>query len=296
MSHIRIARGAFYSVLVMSLALSITVTPGGAQPKNEKGQKPACVRQHNNKVLRRDAAMNHLIREDRGDLNGHFSQLEKQDLSIRKQEQRDSRMNGGRLTSQERKQFNGEENHLQSQINRDNSGRGDSQFQANHPLRSEVLGRDNNLNKVIGEDKGDLNGHYGQLEKDDQSIQRQEQRDAAKNGGRLTGQEYNQLNREENGLGRQISKDNSGAGDAQFQANHPLRSEVLGRDANLNSQINQDKGNLDGQYTNLKRSDNSIKRQEQRDAAQNGGYITNQQQLQLNKEENNLQNKIIQDN
>ncbi len=157
----------------------------------------------------------------------------------------------------------------------------------------EVLSRDASLNNQLNQDKGDLNGHYGQLKSEDNSIRRQEQSDARQNGGYITKQEQGQLNHEENGLQRhRLNRDNSGAGNSQFQTNHPRRSEVLGRDANLNSQLNQDKGDLSGQYGNLKSEDQSIRRQEQRDARKNGGYITQQQQAKLNSEESNLQSQI----
>ena len=165
-------------------------------------------------------------------------------------------------------------------------------FKQQHPARAEVLGRDNNLNRELKEDKGDLNGHYNQLKTQDNSIRRQEQADAARNGGHITGQEDRQLNREENGLSRQINHDNQGAGDAAFQKNHPLRSEVLGRDANLNNQINGDEGHLSGHYGQLKSEDNAIKRQEQGDAARNGGHLTGQEYKQLNHEENGLNRQI----
>ena len=243
-------------------------------------------------VLRRDNGLNRQINEDKGDLNGHYGQLKHEDNSIRRQEQNDARENGGHITKQEQGQLNHEENGLQRQVNRDNSGAGDAQFQANHPRRSEVLGRDANLNSQINQDKGDLNGHYGQLKSEDNSIRRQEQNDARQNGGHITSQEQGQLNHEENGLQRQVNRDNSGAGDGQFQANHPRRSEVLGRDANLNIHINQDNGDLNGHYGQLKSEDNSIRRQEQNDARQNGGHITKQQQARLNSEESNLQSQI----
>ena len=246
-------------------------------------------------VLGRDAGLNSQINQDKGDLNGHYGQLKSEDNSIRHQEQRDAAQNGGHLTGQEYSQLNREENGLQRQVSRDNYGAGNSQFQANHPWRSQVLGRDAGLNSQINQDKGDLNGNYGQLKSEDNSIRHQEQRDAAQNGGHLTGQEYSQLNREENGLQRQVSRDNYGAGDSQFQANHPRRSEVLGRDASLNNQISQDKGSLSGQYGNLRQDDQSIRAQEQRDARRNGGYITSAQQAQLNGEENTLQSQISAD-
>src|SRR5579885_557152 len=247
-------------------------------------------------VLGRDNHLNNMINQDRGDLNGHYNQLKSEDASIRRQEQRDAAMNGGHLTRGEYNQLNREENGLGRQISRDNYGAGNAQFQQNHPWRSEVLGRDANLNNQINQDRGDLNGHYGQLKSEDRSIQLQEQRDAAMNGGHLTRGEYNQLNREENGLSRQISRDNYGAGNAAFQAAHPRRSQVLGQDASLNNQINADKGHLSGQYGQLKREDRSIQVQDRKDAARNGGYLTQQQQQHLDNEETALQNQINMDN
>jgi hypothetical protein len=167
-------------------------------------------------------------------------------------------------------------------------------FQQAHPIRSEVLGRDANLNNRINQNRGDLNGQYGRLESENNAIRRQEQMDAARNGGHLTGQEDRQLNREENGVSRQIGRDNYGAGDAQFQENHPLRSEVLGRDANLNNRIDANVGNLGGQYGQLQGENNAIQRQEQIDAARNGGHLTGQEYRQLNGEQNNLSRQIIQ--
>jgi len=54
----------------------------------------------------------------------------------------------------------------------------------------------------------------------------------------------------------------------------PARAEILRRDANLNTDINQDKGDLSGHYGQLKSEDNSIRHQEQVDAARNGGHLT----------------------
>lgn len=80
-------------------------------------------------------------------------------------------------------------------------------FARQHPRRAQVLGRDNNLNNRINANRGNLGGHYGQLKSEDKSIHRQEQRDAAQNGGHITKGEQNQLNREENHVNNQIIKD-----------------------------------------------------------------------------------------
>lgn len=173
-------------------------------------------------------------------------------------------------------------------------------FAHNHPRRAEVLRRDNRLNGDINRDAGRLGGNYSALKTEDQGIRRQEQADAAAHGGHITRQEQQQLNGEENTLRSQISQDYTGKGSglgggSTFAQKHPRRAEVLGRDGNLNNMINQDKGQLGGNYSALKTDDRSIRTQEQQDARANGGYITRQQQQQLNQEENQLKQQVSQD-
>lgn len=166
-------------------------------------------------------------------------------------------------------------------------------FAQKHPRRAEVRGRDRNINRRINADRGHLGGQYGHLEHQDRSIARQQRQDARANGGYLTKGQQGQLNREENSLGKETYFDNK---NNKFVQNHPRRSQVLGRDANLNSQINKDQGHLGGNYSNLEHQDRSISRQEQQDARANGGHITSAEQSQLNQEESNLRNQINQDN
>ena len=172
-------------------------------------------------------------------------------------------------------------------------------FAQNHPRRAEVLGRDNRLNNQVNNDRGHLGGQYGRLKSEDSSIRSQEQADARANGGHITRGEQAQLNREENGVQRQIDRDNSGRpgrGGGLFAMNHPRRAEVLGRDNGLNRQINGDAGHLNGQYGQLKSEDQGIRAQEQTEAGLNGGYITRPEQHQLNREENQLQRQVNRDN
>lgn len=81
----------------------------------------------------------------------------------------------------------------------------------------------------------------------------------------------------------------------RFDNRHPRRSEVLDRAGNINNRINADRGNLDGHYRQLKREDQAIRRQEQRDARMNGGHITAGEQQRLNREENRLNKQIRRD-
>jgi hypothetical protein len=166
-------------------------------------------------------------------------------------------------------------------------------FSQNHPRRAEVLHRDNHINNRINNNYGHLGGNYGHLEHQDNSIRRQEQHDAKQNGGYITKGQQGQLNREENSLSKETYFDNK---NNAFVKNHPRRSQVLSRDANENYRINKDEGHLGGNYNKLASEDKSIARQEQRDARQNGGYITTQEQGQLNREENRLNNQIRHDN
>jgi hypothetical protein len=165
-------------------------------------------------------------------------------------------------------------------------------FAQNHPRRAEVLRRDNHINNRINNDYGHLGGKYGHLEHQDYSIRRQEQQDAKQNGGYITKGQQGQLNREENSLSKETYFDNK---NNSFVKNHPRRSQVLSRDANLSYNINKDEGHLGGNYNKLEGEDKSIARQEQRDARQNGGHITTQEQGHLNREENRLNNQIRHD-
>lgn len=70
-------------------------------------------------VLGRDGRINNQLNRDYGHLNGHFGQLKAEDRSIRRQEQRDFRRNGGFITRGQQARLNHEENHVQRQIRRD---------------------------------------------------------------------------------------------------------------------------------------------------------------------------------
>ncbi len=80
-----------------------------------------------------------------------------------------------------------------------------------------------------------------------------------------------------------------------FGQHHPRRAEVLHRDSYLNREIRCDRGNLGGRYWQLESEDGRIRRQEQRDARLNGGYITPAEQYRLNWEESRLQRQINRD-
>ncbi|MBX9720546.1 MAG: hypothetical protein K2X81_04035 [Candidatus Obscuribacterales bacterium] len=96
---------------LMALLVSI---PSSAEAYPIKGWHPA-----RREVLGRDRAIRNELYADRGHLGGHYNQLMREDHTIRRQEQRDARMNGGHLTRAEDRRLNHEENRLQRQINHD---------------------------------------------------------------------------------------------------------------------------------------------------------------------------------
>ena len=169
-------------------------------------------------TLGRDRNINNRINQDRGQLGGHYNQLERQDQSIRRQEQRDARINGGYITPGQQKQLNREENHVNREIRTDYTGNagggggggwgnGGQNFAQNHPRRAQVLSQDQGLNSTISQDKGNLGGNYGNLERSDRSIARQEQRDARMNGGYITQGQQQQLDNREANLQNRLNKD-----------------------------------------------------------------------------------------
>ena len=121
-------------------------------------------------VAKRDRHLAGQMNKDYGNLSGHYNQLQKQDAAIRKQANADMKANGGHLTKTQKKQLNGEENALRSEMNADKGPPPKTQFEQNHPRRAEVLHRDNRINGDINADAGKLGGNYGSLKQQQQSI------------------------------------------------------------------------------------------------------------------------------
>ena len=85
----------------------------------------------------------------------------------------------------------------------------ETQWQKDHPRRTEVNKRLNNQNKRINKEvkEGEITkGQAAKLHKEDHQI-RQEERDmASQNGGHITKQEQRTLNQQENAVSKQIGK------------------------------------------------------------------------------------------
>jgi len=173
------------------------------------------------------------------------------------------------------------------------SANAETQWQKNHPRRTEVNARLKNQNKRInqGAKEGELNkAQAGKLHKEDSQI-RQEERDmASQNGGHITKSEQKVLNQQENAVSKQINKD-----EAQWAKDHPRRDQVNDRLENQNKRINQEvkEGELtQGQAAKLHHEDNQILQEERDMSSQNSGHITKQEQNVLNQQENGVSKQI----
>lgn len=83
----------------------------------------------------------------------------------------------------------------------------EGQFDKTHPRRAEVNKRLNNQDKRIHKEvkEGDMSkGEASKLHKEDRHIRKEERKMASQNGGHITKQEQKKLNRQENGVSKQI--------------------------------------------------------------------------------------------
>jgi len=85
------------------------------------------------------------------------------------------------------------------------------------------------------------------------------------------------------------------AQETQWQKDHPRRAEVNGRLANQDKRIQQGEksGKLTpGQAKQLHKEDKSIRKEERRMAARDGGHLTKKDQAKLNRQENRVSQQI----
>lgn len=85
----------------------------------------------------------------------------------------------------------------------------ETQWQKDHPRRTQVNSRLNNQNKRINneEKSGQINkGQARQLHSEDHAIRQEERTMASTNGGHITKAEQKSLNQQENQVSQQIGK------------------------------------------------------------------------------------------
>ena len=82
---------------------------------------------------------------------------------------------------------------------------------------------------------------------------------------------------------------------ADFDKTHPRRAEVNKRLDNQNARVDNkvDEGKMSkGEAKKIHKEDHAIRKEERRDAAENGGHITKAEQKHINHQENKVSKQI----
>lgn len=135
-------------------------------------------------------------------------------------------------------------------------------------------------------------GEAARAERTQANIDRQVHNDRMANGGRLTGQERQQINGEQNAASRQIYREN-------HNANSIGANQVNQREANQEQRIAN--GERSGQMTSgeaarSQRWQSNIAQQTHNERMGNGGPLNQQQRQQVNREQNRASGQIHQEN
>jgi hypothetical protein len=133
---------------------------------------------------------------------GETANLENKEAAINGETKADRAANGGKLTSAEKTQINGQQNKLSNQIYNDKHN-----ANVQHNGTGEVGQRKENQQDRIaqGVKSGQLTpGETAKLENNQRAINQQTRADRAANGGKLTTGEKAQVNKEQNQQSKQI--------------------------------------------------------------------------------------------
>jgi len=133
---------------------------------------------------------------------GETKRLETREMTLNHEVKTDRQANGGRLTPQERRQVNRQQNSLSGSIYNDKHNARQA-----HSGKSEVgQRRENQQDRVAqGIRSGQMTaGEAARTENREQKINRSIATDRAANGGRVTAQERRNINQRQNSVSRQI--------------------------------------------------------------------------------------------
>jgi len=135
---------------------------------------------------------------------GETANLEKKEAAINQEVKTDRTLNGGKLTGQEKKVVNGQQNQLSKQIYQDKHNAA-TQHYGNNKVDAR---RENQQDRIAnGIASGKLSaGQTARLEKNEAAINQEVKADRSLNGGKLTGQEKKIVNGQQNQMSKQIYK------------------------------------------------------------------------------------------
>jgi hypothetical protein len=178
-------------LLFGTVALAQTPAATDPAPKTEVGQR---------KENQQDRIANGV---QSGQLTaGETANLEKKEAAINAETRADRAANGGKLTAAEKQQVNRQQNRVSNQIYKDKHNANTAHYGNN-----EVGQRRENQQDRIGQGikSGQLTaGETAKLENQQKNINKQVATDRAANGGKLTGAEKRQINKEQNGASKNI--------------------------------------------------------------------------------------------
>jgi hypothetical protein len=133
---------------------------------------------------------------------GETANLEKKEAAINKETATDRAANGGKLTTAEKKQVNGQQNQMSKQIYADKHNANTAQYGNNKVGQR----RENQQDRIAqGVKSGQLTaGETAKLENQQKGINKQVSADRKANGGTLTASQKQQINKEQNGASKNI--------------------------------------------------------------------------------------------
>lgn len=134
---------------------------------------------------------------------GETKNLEGRTANLNREIRTDRTANGGKLTAAERRQVNHQQNNLSKSIYADKHNAADQNYKGQVGARQE-----NQQDRIAqGIKSGNLSpAETARLENRQQGINQQVHADRAANGGKLTGGERKQINKQQNGSSRQIRR------------------------------------------------------------------------------------------
>ncbi len=135
---------------------------------------------------------------------GETKNIEGREANLNREIQDDRQADGGKLTQQEKQQVNKQQNGVSRQIYNDKHNANAARYGSNEVGQR----RQNQQDRIAqGIRSGSLKaGQTAHLENREQGINQKIAADRKANGGKLTAQEKGQINRAQNGAGRNIYK------------------------------------------------------------------------------------------
>ena len=143
---------------------------------------------------------------------GETKNLEGREANVNREIKDDRQANGGKLTTQERQQVNRQQNNMSKSIYNDKHNANTAHYGNNEVGQR----RENQQDRIAqGIKSGQMTaGEAARTENREQGINQQVHADRQANGGKLTGQEKRQVNREQNRTSRQIYRQKHNAHNA----------------------------------------------------------------------------------